>query len=366
MKPVSSEILTLRQVLDMLESEGYLEPESQQDITETLIDDAAKVEADTPWYVRLLISLSAWIAAWLLIGSLSLANLIDSGLNSMVIGLVFCAVAVGLRRGLPYSIFFSQAALAVSLAGQLLFTVGVGQETNQVWPAAFAAIILALILIPLYPDTLHRFLSTLIACGSAFIILFDLDLPEASHLLIILFALGTVWLWQNEARLTTISPLAQIYRPIGYALPMTLFAFLCFSLNDWLEIEWWWISGLGLGAILLGLEYQLCHTYGQASAANPYGLPRQAALWLYGGTILLLFPAYQTPGLFAALLILVLGFQRSNRLLMGLAIAFLALFLGGYYYNLTLTLLLKSYVLLGSGLILLIVRYFILTSDKDW
>jgi len=43
-------------------------------------------------------------------------------------------------------------------------------------------------------------------------------------------------------------------------------------------------------------------------------------------------------------------------LLMGLATVFLLFFLSAYYYNLEITLLNKSYILLGTGAVLLVVR----------
>ncbi len=346
--------ITLKQVLDQLVAEEKLDPQRQDDRAETFANLNDMTEPDMPWYVRLFIGLSAWIAAALLIVFLGLAMVLESSTGSLISGLVFGTLALGLRRSLPHSIFVSQGALALSLAGQVLVTTGLAMEFEAVIPTALCLIVLELILIPLYPDALHRFFSTLIICSSIFAILLDLELFEAIHIFILVLALNIGWIWLNEARLAA-SRLGYLYRPLGYALAIAMFGVLCLSLDDFFDISWWVISALGLWAMLLGLTYYLLRAYGQ-----PLNTP--AALWLYGGLILLLFPAYQTPGLFAALLILALGFHRNNRLLMGLAVAFLIVFLIGYYYNLALTLLIKSYVLLGSGLILLIIRYFGLRS----
>ena len=50
---------------------------------------------------------------------------------------------------------------------------------------------------------------------------------------------------------------------------------------------------------------------------------------------------------------LVVGFHRANRLIMGISIAFLVVFLSAFYYNLDITLINKSYILLGTGAILI-------------
>ena len=57
-----------------------------------------------------------------------------------------------------------------------------------------------------------------------------------------------------------------------------------------------------------------------------------------------------------AVIVLLLGYWRANTLLMGLATVFLLFFLSAYYYNLEITLLNKSYILLGTGAVLLVVR----------
>jgi uncharacterized membrane protein len=77
---------------------------------------------------------------------------------------------------------------------------------------------------------------------------------------------------------------------------------------------------------------------------------------LLGATMLVSLPVLWTPGILAAVIILVLGFQRGNRLLLGLGAVGLAVFLIAFYYHLEITLLVKSLILLGTGLLLLGLR----------
>ena len=76
-----------------------------------------------------------------------------------------------------------------------------------------------------------------------------------------------------------------------------------------------------------------------------------------GGTIFISLLFYQTPGIIAAAIVMILGFQRGNRVLMGGAILFFTLFLVAYYYHLELNLLMKSIALTSSGLALLGLRW---------
>jgi hypothetical protein len=312
----------------------------------------AAAQSGTPWYIQGLIGISAWIAALCFIGFLAIAEIIDSESGSTIVGVIFCMAAVGLKWWLPRSTFGGQLALAVSLAGQALFIVGVGIQSDSTVAAAFAAIILEIILIAVYPDTFQRFLSTLIICGALVFLFYEWQIREAIHLLILLLAAATLFIWENEAYLST-TRWAEIYRPVGYGCVIALLALLIPAIIVEAEIELWWLSAIGLLALLLVLEYLIVTEQG-LSWRHP------VALWLAGGTLALLAPAWQMPGILGALLVLLVGFRQGNRLLIGLAAIFLAFFIIAFYYNLELTLLLKSFMLMASGVIILALRYFLL------
>jgi uncharacterized membrane protein len=59
-------------------------------------------------------------------------------------------------------------------------------------------------------------------------------------------------------------------------------------------------------------------------------------------------------------MIVVLGYANGNRVLAGLGIAGLLLYVSAYYYLLELTLLHKSAVLAATGLVLLTARWVVL------
>jgi uncharacterized membrane protein len=57
------------------------------------------------------------------------------------------------------------------------------------------------------------------------------------------------------------------------------------------------------------------------------------------------------------MLVLLLGYWRGSRVLMGMAVTFLCLFVAQFYYALDITLLAKSYMMMATGLVLLGLRY---------
>lgn len=340
--------MTIQQVLAQLALLGEFNADRQAEVEAVL----AAEERSSPWYVQGLVGISAWIAALCFIGFLALAEIITSEIGALVTGVIFCGLAVGLRWVARRSTFGGQLALAVGLTGQALFIGGVGAETESVTAAAFAAIILELVLILIYPDGLQRFLAVVVIVGAVMALFYEWEILKATHILVLGLGAATLFIWEQEAYFSTMH-WAAIYRPVGYACALSLLALLIPSVIIELEIELWWLSALGLLALLLVLEYLIL-----AGLDVPWHNP--LALGLAGGTLVLLWPAWQSPGLLGALLVLLVGFRRGNRLLEGLAGTFLAFFIIAFYYNLELTLLAKSFMLMGSGVIILALRYFLL------
>jgi uncharacterized membrane protein len=338
---------TMQTVLGQLEDEGLLSPDARATIIPALAapDDAA----GTPWYVRALVGISAWIAAVLLIAFLAGGTqLLNTAQASIIVGLILCGIAIATRRIMPSSVFGVQLALALSMAGQALFTFGVTDSSNTVLPTVLALVVLEVALIAIYPDMLHRFLSTVVIVGALMALLLDWNLPGAVHPLAGLLAAGAVVLWERESALAVVRA-ASLSRPIGYGLCVALLGVLCLGIAELIAIPHWWISGLLLLPILLVLEYRIVSRFEPRADAA-------IVLWLVGATVLVSLPALWIPGVLAAVIVIVLGFQRANRLLLGLGAAFLAVFLIAFYYHLDITLLLKSLLLLATGLLLLGLR----------
>ncbi|HEU5098110.1 MAG TPA: DUF4401 domain-containing protein [Roseiflexaceae bacterium] len=338
---------TMRVVLDQLVEEGLLPPDSRATISSA--SGAADDALGNPWYVRVLVGIGAWIAALLLIVFLAGGlRIITTGQSAISVGLTLCAIAIALRRLSPASVFAVQLALALSMAGQALFGGGVGSLARGVAPTMLAVVVLEIALIAVYPDIVHRFLSAVVIVGALVSLLLEWQLPGAIHALVGLLAAGALALWEAESALAA-ARAERLCRPIGYGLVVGLLGVLCLGINDLVAIPHPWISGLLLMLVLLVLEYRIVSRFERRAAVA-------VAAWLIGGTVLVCLPALWTPGILAAVIVVELGFARGNRLLLGLGIVGLVLFLSAFYYQLELTLLVKSLVLLATGLLLLGLR----------
>ncbi|MFQ5401616.1 MAG: DUF4401 domain-containing protein [Anaerolineae bacterium] len=345
---------TLRSVIDQLVAESFAIPEEYEQLVTRL--KIEKKEAGSPWYVRLFAGLSAWIAAVFFISFLFEADILQNEESGMVLGLLFCAIAVGLNRRGPRNGFWGQLGLALSLSGQVLFIMGLGRLWDEVVPVALALISLEILLIWAYQDRLHRFIATVVVTGAILTMIVDTEFYEAVHLLILALAAGVFLRFRRESDLL-VSGWDELARPLGYGAAVSLLGVLILPLVEEFDVQWWWITAVLLLVVLLFLVSQIAADLGLSLGSG-------AMTWLLAGCVALLAPAVRTPGILGAFLLLLLGFWRSNRLLAGLAAVFLLFYLGAYYYSLEWTLLVKSFALIATGAILFLLRFILLRFNR--
>ena len=338
--------LTFREVFEQLVQEGLILPEATTEIQDVLSSEF--VTDSSPWYVRILVGLSAWIAAILFLVSLFGLSVIDSPTGAIVIGIIFMVFTI-LGRRYTQHLFLSQLAFVLNLAGQILCIGGIGFEAESLSVAAISTLPLASILLGVYPDSVHRFFSVLFSFGAAITLVYDLDIPNAIHVFILFAAAAVFFVWEHESELRT-GKYSEFFEPVGYGLTTVLFFMLIPSILPDIPVSSWWVSTTGLLVLLLIVEVHLLNFH-QIRITHSLGII------LLLGTVIVSIPFFAAPGIIAALLVLLLGFQRGNHVLTGLAIIFLAVFLVAFYYHLDLTLLAKSGILFISGIGLIGLRF---------
>lgn len=344
--------LTVGKVLQELAAEGLLDPGGESGARAAL----QRGEVATPWYLRFMVGFGAWWAAFFFIGFFTL--LTHSRPAGLLFGVMLILGAIWVRR-LDRGDFLNQLALAASLAGQLLVLFG-----SDIGSAAGIALLLLLmqgVLIPFYADKTHRLLSTLIAVGAIEVLIFEWKWTYGTGVLAGTLSIVSIYLWLNET-LFAGRALERAVRPVAYGLVIAMFGLLLPSVFPpafdpqapfTLHVRHLWLSTVLLGAGLLYLAHVLLTEHGR----HPF---EPLALASYLAVLLLMWPAQRAPGLLGGLIVLLLGFRRGNRLLVGMALLFLAVFLSAYYYHLSISLLHKSAALAGSGAVLLALRWMLL------
>lgn len=133
--------------------------------------DLARIEnnvftADKPhWFSRVVTGFGAWLSSWLMIGFFVASTLWLSEEGYGIIGLILMVGATLLQykqtRKQKYNSFVDQFALSTALAGQGLIITGIMQNFsgNDFVAALSMVVFLNSVMVILYPDKTHRFLS---------------------------------------------------------------------------------------------------------------------------------------------------------------------------------------------------------------
>jgi hypothetical protein len=347
---------SLRAVFAQLGDEGLTGPIAEEAVVRSLSREPKG--SALPWYVKLFVGISAWIAAILITAFLFIIRIITED-QALFFGLVFCGLAIVLNWINRTNIFLGQLSLALSLTGQVLAIIGFATffSFNELFATVAAISVLEVVLIALHRDPVVRFISTLIIFISILILIFDQDQLTALHALIFILSAGILLLHLGENYLK-LRGFEEVLAPVGNAMTVSLLGILIMPLLDEFRLRWEFTAialllllWLLLATILLDLGYSL--------RSSPI-LPWVAV------SLLLLVPGLSMPGILAALIILLIGFWRGSTGLVGLASVFLVFYIWAYYYSLEWTLLVKSLVLMGSGVTLLALRYLIMRfGSKD-
>ncbi len=314
----------------------------------------------SPWYVRVMLGIAGWIGALFLLGFVgaALAFVFRSPSAGIAVGLIGCVAAYALLRAGGRNDFLLQFALALSLAGQVLFVIGVMEGAWQVGGSKVARLLLVslfeaglAIAMPLF---IHRVWSAWAASAALAVALGQLSLDSVAPALI---AAAAAALWLREYGW---GRFASIARPAGYGLALALLQFQGFA-------AW----GLGAAAVMLAerdaqsrdllisgllVGLVLCAVAWRLLAREGVPLTSRAAIAAGSAALVVALLGVKMPGLAAAGLLLVLGFANGNRVLLGLGLLGLIGFVSSYYYRLDATLLAKSGYLAAGGIALLLVR----------
>lgn len=313
---------------------------------------------ESPWYVKVLLAFSGWLASLFILGFVGAAfvSVLKSQVMSFIVGGVMIAVAYKLL-GVRKNEFYEHLALSVSLAGQALviwsfFKLYDNDITTFLIPIVLLQTVLAIIM----PNFVHRVFSS-IAAGIAFsMALMSLNLAYMSSG-ILMFAVA--WLWLNEFKHPQH---IKSFRAIGYGLILALlplkskqfvnaiFSFVFSNKHD--PVSWIqpWMGELLTSAVLLYVVWSLLQRYHLPVSSLYYKAAIAGALVLCGLSL-------EAQGVTVGVMIILLGFSISNRVLQGLGIVSFLYYISSYYYLLNITLIEKAQVLLIMGLTMISARW---------
>ena len=283
----------------------------------------------------------------------------------MIWGALFIGAAISIYRvmGTNHSLkqsFFLQASFALIATGKLLFLFGATEWLGgDSWGINLAAFVITAVTYPIYRLSIERFLS---CCFVLISILLNILWNDHLGLSKDILFNGFFALQLGAAAFLLINPKVRPgYTPIAQALVISLCASVLFLsshaefgyLDDRIIIMPFVVN------ILLGLA--LIALIAWASGGRET-LKREPILLSVTGAVLL--GLLSAPGAILAIGLMIFGYARHERLYTLLGALLLPVFLCLYYYNLDITLMQKSGVLISSGVILLAGKFYL--TLKGW
>ena len=209
---MSQDKSNFQDVFTQLANENHLDSDWQQQTRDLL----AREHNEQPWYVRIMVGFSAWLASWLLIGFMVGAAIVESEQATLMMGVVLVVGAV-IARGISDNDFMSQMALAVCLAGEGLMVYAVARISDSFEVTILSFIVLEVVLIAFYTDPVHRFLSSASIIIALAGLLFKWESQSFIHVIVIAGAIAFVVLVNSEQKYLA-KGLARLMTPIKWGV----------------------------------------------------------------------------------------------------------------------------------------------------
>lgn len=280
-------------------------------LTEGVAPATDKLES--PWYVKVLLGFSGWLAAVFLLGFIGVGFefiLKNSAAALAAGGMMICAAFALLR--IRKNEFVEHLALAVSLAGQGLVTFAIFDIADPSEHIAWLLLtwLQALLAIAM-PHFVHRVFSSFIAAFAMSMVLTFQGWPSVVSGAVMLLA---AWCWLNEFRY---SRLMGRIRAIGYGQVLALIQLKGTALFGYSTMgrqlsrnqEFWagpWTGEVLTGMVALYVVWRLLRRYGQRLTA-----PVSLAAVL--GTFLLCVASLKVQGITVGMTIMLLGFAGASQ-----------------------------------------------------
>ena len=348
---------TFRELLSDARVDGLAGDKNTEAIRACLAEHAPKGHELIP--VHVLAGIGAWFATGFFLVFAGMGGLFDEETAPLIMGLVLLGGGTVAGRFDLQGVFARQVILAASLTGNALALVGLAIMSGSEFGGTLTVgqLVLCAVFYPLNRSYAYRLLAPIGVGLFAVIWIFEsgqqgtsqhgVVFEHAARLYGVVAAEALLfgYLWLGKARSSVLQPLAYAAAAMH---PATLLSIQVAQIEDWsglIEVRLWPAS-LILGAGLL---------WAITSIAGRGVVQRSPDLWLaVAGTVLLSVIA--APGILVAVGLLAVGRALGDRILLVLGYVFFPAFLFTYYFSLEIDLASKSWILAGSGLVLLVLH----------
>lgn len=320
---------------------------------------------ELPLYLRALVGIGAFIATICFIGLIAIGMQINEKEGFVISGLIFVALAIGLQKlgGEGDSIkgsFFIQSSFAFMATGKILFTIGMALILDFAWGVTIALLFITAVTYHVYRMSVDRFLSTFAVFFSVLVnVLWNKEFAGSREFLLNGFTLLQV---AGAAVLITNVKIKRDYIPLTYGLLFSLCASALFIASH-TKFGYWqnkelvnpvFVTLLFTGSLVAVISWIV----GGIKKLNAEPL----ILACLGVVLLGLISA---PGIILSIILIVLGYAKHEKIMIIMGALLVPVFVFFYYYNLDISLMEKSILLIASGIVLLVSRFYMIFKEWD-
>ena len=272
-------------------------------------------------------------------------------------GLIFIGGAIYVNKEFD-KLILDTSAISAYVMGFLLLGIGMNQFKLDWNVICVTFILISSATLLITQGNILSFISVIIISGSFIFLIISNKNYNLIHLYNAFFSILLIWSYLNEAKIITLSKeICKLYNPVRTGLIFALIIGLfVVGKRDLVKIsaDYVWLSSIVTIPILLYLIYRIIQII---KIRN-----QKLKILIYSLSALILLPTAYAPAISGALLILLVSFFVNYKT--GIAIGAIATcyFVTQYYYDLNLTLLVKSLILFSTGVLFLL--FYFLTDQS--
>lgn len=337
-------------------SHGLIANEDQAKLEDFSVNQ--QLEHEQHLYLRILVGIGAFIASLCFIKFLNITIFFFNRPISyqIFLGVLFISCAILLvklainKNTLVKHNFLIHVSCCFMITGKILLIAGLQKlfNPNEPYSLIVATLIATLATYHIYKISIDRFLSPLIFLTSTFFILFkEISAFSIFEVCVNLFFVSQLII---AMLLITNGKIKREHVPLSYACIFSLCLIVVY-LSTGSKLRFWGpYKDFNLAVVNFSLAIAIIALIAWAAGevrklkSEPLSMASVGAIML--GVI-------SAPGILLSIGFMILGYAKHERLILLLSSILLPLFLFLYYYNLDLTLIKKSGILIANGVLIL-------------
>ena len=324
-----------------------------------ILDEYQKLsENKSSLAIKILSIFGGIIATIIFLVFLFFTGLYSSEIGVSIFGGVFILFAIFLNKEYDKTII-ATISVCTYITGFLLLTFGlVEMETNNI---VIFLIINSITMCSLFitQNYILSFISILIISASSIFMIITNGVYNLIHLYITICISMLTYLMLNESKLITSHiKISKLYNPSRIGLIISVFfGLITIGKRHLIPVSknHIWLSSIVISLITIYLVYLI-------SKINKIDTLKSKIL-IYTLSASILIPTILSPSISGAIVIILLSFLINYKTGLAIGIISFIYFISQYYYDLNLTLLTKSIILLSSGILFLLFYLFTIKTS---